>query len=64
VKYIKSYKIFEDVDDFSKFVKNINLKNKWYNDPNFDSDNLHIITFESIPKNSIELIYKGTGESE
>jgi hypothetical protein len=51
-------------DDDIYRIDTTELKNKWYNDPNFDSDNLHIITFESIPKNSIELIYKGTGESE
>ena len=45
------------------------LKNKWYKDPNF-VDGVYknqridaIITFEPIPKNYIELIYKGTGDN-
>ena len=50
-------------DDIYK-IDTKNLKNKWYNDPNFDSDGIHIITFERIPLESIKLIYKGTGESE
>lgn len=50
-------------------INTTKLKNKWYRDPNF-VDGVYknqrtdaIITFESIPKNSIELIYKGTGDN-
>lgn len=39
------------------------ITNTWYNDPNFGFDRKHIITFEPIPKSSIKLIYRGTGES-
>jgi hypothetical protein len=48
-------------DDIYK-IDTTNLKNKWYVDPNFDLDDKRIITFERIPLDSIELIYKGTGE--
>lgn len=50
-------------------IDTTNLKNKWYYDPNFvegiykvDKPD-RIITFEPIPINAIELIYKGTGEN-
>jgi hypothetical protein len=49
-------------DDDIYRINTKNLNNKWYCDPNFDLDDKRIITFESIPLNSIELIYKGTGE--
>lgn len=55
-------------DDLYKIDTN-NIKNKWYKDPNFvtgiyASDKSDaIITFEPIPLNSIELIYKGSGEN-
>ena len=48
-------------DDIYK-IDTTNLNNKWYNDPNFDLDNKRIITFENIPLNSIQLIYKGNGD--
>jgi hypothetical protein len=47
-------------DDIYK-IDTTKLKNKWYIDPNFDLEDKRIITFENIPPNSIELIYKGTG---
>ena len=47
-------------DDIYK-IDTTNLNNKWYNDPNFDLEDKRIITFENIPFNSIQLIYKGTG---
>jgi hypothetical protein len=50
-------------DDIYK-IDTTNLKNKWYGDPNFYLDDKRIITFERIPVDSIELIYKGTGEGE
>jgi len=46
-------------DDIYKIDTSI-LDNKWFNDPNFN-DGIHIITFEHIPLNAIELIYKGNG---
>lgn len=49
-------------DDIYK-IDTSKLNNKWYVDPNFDLDDKRIITFERIPVNSIELIYKGTGDS-
>jgi hypothetical protein len=49
-------------DDIYK-IDTTNLKNKWYVDPNFDLEDDRIITFERIPLDSIELIYKGTGNN-
>lgn len=49
-------------DDDIYRINTSKLNNTWYNDPNFDEDGIHIITFESIPRNAIKLIYKGTGE--
>lgn len=56
-------------DDDIYQIDTANLKNKWYKDPNFiggiyKSEYSAIITFDSIPVSSINLIYKGTGESE
>lgn len=48
-------------DDDIYRIDTTKLKNKWYNDPNFDLEDKRIITFENIPLNSIKLIYKGTG---
>lgn len=48
-------------DDDMYIIDTTNLKNKWYNDPNFDLEDKRIITFENIPHNSIKLIYKGGG---
>lgn len=45
-------------DDEIYQIDTTKLNNKWYNDPNFDSDGLHLITFENIPPNSIKLIDK------
>ena len=47
-------------DDDIYRIDTTNLKNTWYNDPNFDLEDKRIITFERIPLSSIELIYKGT----
>ena len=47
-------------DDDIYRIDTTNLKNKWYNDPNFDLNHKRIITFENIPISSIELICKGT----
>lgn len=49
-------------DDDIYRIDTSKLENKWYVDPNFDLDDKRIITFERIPLDSIELIYKGTGE--
>ena len=52
-------------DDFYR-IDTSKISNKWYRDPNFkDTDKYkfyHIITFEPIPRDAIELIYQGTGE--
>lgn len=50
-------------DDIYK-INTTKLTNKWYNDPNFDLDDNRIITFENIPIDSIELIYKGNGSNK
>jgi hypothetical protein len=47
-------------DDDIYQIDTTKLKNKWYNDPNFDLGDKRIITFEKIPLNSIKLIYKGS----
>jgi hypothetical protein len=57
-------------DDIYKIDTSL-LENEWYYDPNFIGNNtwdfkeesFHIITFNPIPSDAIELIYKGTGES-
>lgn len=49
-------------DDIYK-IDTTNLNNEWYVDPNFDLKDARIITPHPIPNSSIELIYKGTGES-
>jgi hypothetical protein len=49
-------------DDDMYRIDTTNLKNTWYNDPNFKVQDKRIITFEAIPLNAIKLIYKGTGE--
>jgi hypothetical protein len=46
-------------DDIYK-IDTSKINNKWYNDPNFLLKSKRIITFENIPLNSIELIYKGS----
>lgn len=48
-------------DDDIYRIDTTNLNNKWYVDPNFDLKDKRIITFENIPLNSIDLIYRGTG---
>jgi hypothetical protein len=56
----KKYFFDSTYDDDIYQIDTTKLNNKWYNDPNFDSDGLHLITFENIPLNSIKLIYKGS----
>jgi hypothetical protein len=56
----KKYVFDSTYDDDIYQIDTTKLNNKWYNDPNFDSDGLHLITFENIPLNSIKLIYKGS----
>ena len=48
-------------DDDMYQIDTTYLDNKWYIDPNFDLKDKRIITFENIPLNSIQLIYKGSG---
>ena len=48
-------------DDDMYQIDTTHLDNKWYIDPNFDLKDKRIITFENIPLNSIQLIYKGSG---
>lgn len=50
-------------DDDTYEISTKGLSNKWYNDPNFEVDSNHIITFEPIPIENIKLIYTGTGHS-
>lgn len=59
----ENYRFDSTYDDDIYIIDTTKLDNKWYNDPNFN-DSLHLITFDKIPLDSIELIYKGTGESE
>lgn len=48
-------------DDIYRIDTN-GLDIKWYGDPNFGWDNsIYIITYDRIPKENIELIYRGTG---
>lgn len=48
-------------DDLYKIDTEL-LDNKWYQDPNF-ADGIHMITYEPIPKEALELLHKGTGNS-
>lgn len=54
-------------DDDIYIIDTKGLNNKWYKDPNFvsgiysNTKSNAVITFEPIPKESIELVYKGTG---
>jgi predicted metal-dependent HD superfamily phosphohydrolase len=49
-------------DDIYK-IDTTGLKNKFFLDPNFNSD-LYLITYDPIPLENIKLIYKGTGNPE
>ena len=59
----ENYRFDSTYDDDIYIIDKTKIDNKWHNDPNFN-DSLHLITFDKIPLDSIELIYKGTGESE
>lgn len=48
-------------DDIYKIDTSL-IDNEWFQDPNFSNDK-YIITFKSIPLNSITLIYKGNGDA-
>lgn len=56
----KKYVWDSTYDDDIYQIDTTGLKNVWYNDPNFGTDELHIITFEAIPPRSLKLIYRGT----
>lgn len=49
-------------DDIYK-IDTSKINNKWYRDPNFRGDT-YVLTFNPISRNAIELIYRGTGDSE
>lgn len=49
-------------DDDMYQIDTTGLKNKWYNDPNFDVEDKRMITFDPIPAKAIKMIYKGTGK--
>jgi len=55
----ENYRFDSTYDDDIYRIDTSKLNNKWYNDPNFESDGLHLITFDKIPLSSIKLIYKG-----
>lgn len=56
-------------DDDLYRIDTTTIKNKWYYDPNFlngvyKNNKLdRIITFDPIPLNAIEMLYKGTGDN-
>lgn len=56
----EGYRFNSTYDDDIYRIDTTKLNNKWYNDPNFGSDGLHLITFDKIPLNVIKLIYKGS----
>lgn len=56
----EDYRFDSTYDDDIYRIDTTKLNNKWYNDPNFDDDGLHLITFDKIPLNAIKLIYKGS----
>lgn len=55
----EGYRFDSTYDDDIYKIDTSKINNEWYNDPNFDSDNLHLITFDKIPLNAIKLIYRG-----
>jgi len=38
-------------------------KHKWYKDAHYESSKKHIVTFEAIPPNALNLVYSGSGKS-
>ena len=60
----EDYRFDSTYDDDIYRIDTTKLNNKWYNDPNFDSDGLHLITFDKIPLSAIKLIYKGSFKYE
>lgn len=55
---------YSTYDDDIYRIDTTGLDNKWYADPNFKLEHHRIITFENIPPESIEIIYKGTGNEQ
>jgi hypothetical protein len=51
-------------DDLYKIDTAKIKNNKWFNDPNFDLEDKRVSTFEHIPIKALELIYRGSGESD
>jgi len=49
-------------DDDIYMIDTASLDNKWYQDPNFN-DGIHMVTYEAIPQQALELIHRGTGVS-
>ena len=60
----ENYRFDSTYDDDIYIIDTTKIDNKWYNDPNFNINDKRIITFEPIPKEAIELIYQGTGNSK
>jgi len=50
-------------DDDIYRVDTEGLSSRWYYDPNFGEGSDRIVTFEPIPKDSIELVHAGTGKA-
>jgi hypothetical protein len=60
-KYIFDSTYDDDVWEINtKMIPNV----KWYKDKHFGSELIHIVTFQNIPRETITLIYEGTGNSE
>jgi hypothetical protein len=58
----KEYVWNSTYDDDIYRIDTFSLDNKWYQDPNFE-DGIHMVTFQAIPSQALELLHKGTGRS-
>jgi len=56
----ENYRFDSTYDDDIYRIDTSKINNKWYNDPNFASGGIHLITFDNIPLSAIKLIYKGS----
>jgi hypothetical protein len=54
---------YDSTYDDDIWIINANKKMKWYKDLEM-GDDTSVVTYDNIPRNCIELKYKGTGKSE
>jgi hypothetical protein len=60
---LKKKDMFDSTYDDDIWVIDTEKSNvQWYKDAHFDDSYKHIVTFDDIPRDSIKLIHKGTGQ--